>query len=314
MTAGAWQLTSGFAGFGLALGLPFGLFAAFPAMMNSLPKSGGWLNTVKVVLGFIELALAFKFLSNADLVKQWGILKIEPFLIIWILIAVAMGLYLLGKIKFPHDSPIKKLSATRIGLAALSIAFAVYLISGFRTSERTGSYEPLSMLSGLAPPVCYSFIHKCKCPQGLECYKDLSEGLEHARAVNKPVLLDFTGHACVNCRKMEEHVWPEPEVYKYLKDDFVLISLYVDEKIPLPKEQQVTLPMRSGGTQKMRFTGNRWAYLQTEYFNINAQPYYVLMTPEGQLLNNPVPYTPDKNEYAQFLECGLKNYKQLGMK
>lgn len=308
---GAMQLTSGFAGFGLALGLPFGIFAAFPALMNSLPRSGGWLNTVKVVLGFIELALAFKFLSNADLVKQWGILKIEPFLIIWIIVFVGLALYLIGKIKFPHDSPIKKLGPVRIGLAALSIAFAVYLASGFRYSERTGSYQPLSLLSGLAPPVCYSFVHKCKCPQGLDCYKDLQEGLAYARSVNKPVLLDFTGHACVNCRKMEEHVWPEPEVYTFLRDDYVLISLYVDEKIPLPEDEQVILPMRSGGTQKMRYTGNRWAYLQTEYFNINAQPYYVLMTPDGQLLNNPVPYTPDKLEYAKFLECGLSTYRQL---
>jgi len=311
---GAWELTSGFAGFGLALGLPFGLFAAFPSMMNSLPKSGGWLNTVKVVLGFIELALAFKFLSNADLVKQWGVLKIEPFLVIWIIIFAAMALYLFGKIKFPHDSPLNKIPVPRLSLGILSLAFAVYLASGFRTSERTGSYQPLSLLSGLAPPVCYSFVYKCKCPQGLECYKDLSEGLAYARSVNKPVLLDFTGHACVNCRKMEEHVWPEPEVYKYLRDDYVLISLYVDEKIALPEEEQVTLPKRAGGTQKMRFTGNRWAYLQSEYFNINAQPYYVLMTPDGQLLNNPVPYTPDKNEYAEFLECGLRSYEQLGLK
>ncbi len=311
---GAWELSSGFSGFGLALGLPFGLFAAFPSMMNKLPKSGGWLNSVKVILGFIELALAFKFLSNADMVKQWGLLKIEPFLVIWILVAVGMGLYLFGKLKFPHDSPIKKLSFSRISLGVLSIAFAVYLASGFRLSDRTGSYQPLSMLSGLAPPVCYSWFNKCKCPQGLECYKDLSEGLAHARAVNKPVLLDFTGHACVNCRKMEEHVWPEPEVYKYLKDDFVLISLYVDEKIELPENEKVTLPRRSGGVQKLRYTGNRWAYFQTEYFNINSQPYYVLMTPDGQLLNNPVSYTPDKKEYAEFLECGLRSYKQLGLK
>lgn len=311
---GAWELSSGFAGFGLALGLPFGLFAAFPSMMNKLPRSGGWLNTVKVVLGFIELALAFKFLSNADMVKQWGLLKIEPFLAIWILIALGLGLYLFGRIKFPHDGPIKKLSFVRIGLGALSFAFAIYLMSGFRTSDRTGSYQPLSLLSGLAPPVCYSILHKCKCPQGLECYKDLGEGLTYARSVNKPVLIDFTGHACVNCRKMEEHVWPEPEVYKYLKDDFVLISLYVDEKIALPEEDQVTLPMRSGGVKKMRNTGDRWSYFQTEYFNINSQPYYVLMTPDGQLLNNPVAYTPDKLEYAEFLECGLRSYEQLGSK
>ncbi len=310
---GAWQLTSGFTGFGLALGLPFGLFAAFPSMMKSLPKSGGWLNTVKVVLGFIELALAFKFLSNADLVKKWGLLKIEPFLIIWILIALGLALYLFGKIKFPHDSPIKKLSFFRISTGVLAISFAIYLMTGFRFNPETGTFHSLKFLSGLAPPVGYSWLHKVDCPQGLECFKDLNEGLTHARKVNKPVMLDFTGHACVNCRKMEEHVWPEPEVYKYLRDDFVLISLYVDEKIELPEEEQVVLPMKSGGSKKMRTTGNRWAYLQTEYFNINAQPYYVLMTADGQLLNNPVPYTPDKKEYAQFLDCGLRNYKQLGL-
>jgi thiol:disulfide interchange protein DsbD len=312
---GAWELTSGFAGFGLALGLPFGLFAAFPSMMNSLPKSGGWLNTVKVVLGFIELALAFKFLSNADLVKQWGLLKIEPFLVIWIFIALGLGLYLFGKLKFPHDSPIKKLSFGRIGFGIMSIAFAVYLMSGFRYSEKAGSYQSLSLLSGLAPPVCYSWIHKCKCPQGLECFKDLKEGMAYAQEVNKPILIDFTGHACVNCRKMEEHIWPQPEVYSMIKNDYVLISLYVDEKIELPIEEQVTLTRSSGGTQKMRYTGNRWAFFQTEYFNINSQPYYVLLSPDGEkLLNTPVAYTPDKDEYAEFLECGLRNYRQLGEK
>lgn len=311
---GAWQLTSGFAGFGLALGLPFGLFAAFPGMMKSLPKSGGWLNTVKVVLGFIELALAFKFLSNADLVKQWGLLKIEPFLIIWIVIAIALALYLLGKIKFPHDSPLKGISITRWGLAGLSMAFAIYLITGFRYNEQSGSYQSLSLLSGLAPPVCYSILYDCKCPQGLECFKDLKEGLTYAKSVNKPVLLDFTGHACVNCRKMEENVWPQKEVYPYLKNDYVLISLYVDEKKELPKEEQVTLERRIGGPAKMRYTGNRWAFLQSEYFNINSQPYYVLITPDGRLLNNPVAYTPDKHAYAEFLDCGLRNFKQIGMK
>ena len=310
---GALQLTSGMAGFGLALALPFGLFAAFPSLMNKLPKSGGWLNTVKVVLGFVELALAFKFLSNADLVKQWGLLKIEPFLIIWFLCALGLTLYLFGKIRFPHDSPLKRISLPRAGFGILSLLLAVYLLTGFRYSEKAGTYKSLTMLSGLAPPVCYSWIYNCKCPQGLECFKDLEEGLAHAKAVNKPVMLDFTGHACVNCREMEENVWPEPEVYPYLKNDYVLISLYVDEKISLPEDQQITIERKSGGKKKLRYTGDRWQLLQTEYFNKNTQPLYVLMTPDGQLLNNPVAFTPDKNDYARFLECGLENFGRTSM-
>ena len=311
---GAWQLTSGFAGFGLALGLPFGLFAAFPSMMNKLPKSGGWLTTVKVVLGFLELALAFKFLSNADLVYKWGLLKIEPFLIIWILIAIALGLYLFGKIKFPHDSPIKKLSPIRMGLGVLSFAAAIYLMTGFRFNDETGTFQSLKLLSGLAPPVGYSWIHKNDCPHNLDCFKDWNEGLAYAQKVNKPILLDFTGHACVNCRKMEEHVWPKPNIFPLIKNDYVLISLYVDEKIALPPEEQVTLPRRSGGTQKMRNVGNKWAFFQTEFFEINAQPYYVLISPDGKhKLNNSIGYT-DEETYAEFLECGLTNYRQLGQK
>lgn len=307
---GAWQLTAGMGGFGLALALPFALFAAFPGMMQSLPKSGGWLNTVKVVLGFIELALALKFLSNADLVKHWGLLKIELFLGLWIVIALAMALYLFGKIKFPHDSPIKKLSATRIGLGALSVIFAVYLASGFIYDEKAGSFRPLKLLSGLAPPTCYSWLKPCDCPQNLNCFKDFSEGLAYAREVNKPIMIDFTGHACVNCRKMEEHVWPEPNVYKYLKNDYVLISLYVDEKIELPAAEQIVVQKSTGGTRKLRNYGHKWAHFQTEYFHTNSQPYYVLLTPEGKLLNTPVGYTPDDKEYEAFLQCGLDNFKK----
>lgn len=308
---GAWQLTAGMGGFGLALALPFALFAAFPGWMNSLPKSGGWLNTVKVVLGFVELALALKFLSNADLVKHWEILKIEPFLAAWILIAIGLALYLFGVIKFPHDSPLKKLSATRIGLGALSVAFAIYLATGFIYDDKAGSLRPLKLLSGLAPPTCYSWFYPCDCPQNLNCFKDLETGLAYAKEVNKPILIDFTGHACVNCRKMEEHVWPEQEVYKYLKDEYVLISLYVDEKIELPENEQIVVEKATGGTRKLRNVGHKWSHYQTEYFNTNTQPYYVLMSPDGQLLNQPVGYTPDENEYASFLQCGLDAYQQL---
>lgn len=308
---GAMQLTAGMAGFGVALALPFGLFAAFPSWLNSLPKSGGWLNVVKVVLGFIELGLAFKFLSNADLVKHWGLLKIEPFLIIQVVIFLGLALYLFGKIKFPHDSPIKKLGIPRIALGALSLAFAIYLASGFRFNEETQTFRPLTLLSGLAPPVGYSWIHPKECPNNLDCFKDLERGLTHARETGKPVLIDFTGYACVNCRKMEEHVWPLSQVNKYLKDDYVLISLYVDDRKELPEAEQVVVEKKTGGKRKLRTYGNKWTHFQTEYFNNNSQPYYVLMSPDGKLLNKPVPYTPDADDYASFLECGLRAYEKI---
>jgi len=308
---GAMQLTAGMAGFGLALALPFGLFAAFPGWMKSLPKSGGWMNTIKVVLGFLELALALKFLSNADLVKRWGLLKIEPFLGLWILIFAALGIYLLGKISFPHDSPLKKLKPGRVLFAVLVFVFVGYLASGFRYQESTKTFTPLKLLSGLAPPVGYSWIHPNDCPQNLNCFKDLEEGLDYATAENKPVMLDFTGHACVNCRKMEEHVWPEPQVYEYLNEEFVLISLYVDEKVSLPKEAQKTVETINGGTRTLRTKGQKWAHFQTSTFRINSQPFYVLMTPGGQVLNHPVTYTPDASEYAAFLKCGLDAFERL---
>lgn len=308
---GAWQLTSGMAGFGAALALPFGLFAAFPGWMKSLPKSGGWLNNVKVVLGFLELALAFKFLSNADLVKHWGILKIEPFLLIWAIIFIGLFLYLIGKIRFPHDDKGIKPGFTRIGLSILSLSFAVYLFSGFRTDPSTENYRPLKLLSGLAPPVCYSIYKPCDCPQNLPCFKSLDKGLEYAHQNNKPVMLDFTGHACVNCRKMEEHVWPVPNVYEKLKNDFVLISLYVDEKIELPQEEQIEVNKINGGTRTLKTVGNKWSHFQTEYFKTNAQPYYVLMSADGKLLTSPVGYVPDANEFAAFLECGTQAFKGL---
>lgn len=299
---GAMQLTAGMSGFGVALALPFALFAAFPTMLSALPKSGGWLNTVKVVLGFLELALAFKFLSNADLVKRWGLLKIEPFLLIWIVIFIGLSVYLFGKWKFPHDSPIKKLSPLRMLSGLASLAFAIYLMSGFFVDQDKGTFRSLTLLSGLAPPAGYSWIHPKKCPNNLDCFKDLSEGVAYAKKVDKPIMIDFTGHACVNCRKMEEHVWPKEGVNERLQNDFVLISLYVDEKIELPEEEQ---------TDRVRNYGQKWANFQTQYFNNNSQPFYVLISPEGQLLNNPVGYTPDVEEYAAFLECGLTAYREV---
>ncbi|MBT8260478.1 MAG: thioredoxin family protein, partial [Bacteroidia bacterium] len=275
---GAWQLTAGMGGFGIALGLPFALFAMFPSWLNSLPKSGGWLNTVKVVLGFIELALAFKFLSNADLVKHWGILKIEVFLGIWILIFGGLALYLFGKIKFPHDSPIKKLSFSRISFAILVAAFTIYLASGFRVNKSTNTFTSLTLLSGLAPPVGYSFLFPNDSPNALDSFKDLKEGIAHAQKVNKPIIIDFTGLACVNCRKMEEHVWPDETIDKLLREEFVLVSLYVDDKKPLPEAEQFIVNKTSGGTRKLENYGHKWAHFQTEFFQINSQPYYVLLT------------------------------------
>ena len=304
---GAWQLTAGMAGFGVSLGLPFAIFAMFPNMLNALPKSGGWLNTTKVILGFLELALAFKFLSNADLVQHWGILKIEVFLGLWIVIFAGLSLYILGKIKFPHDSPIKKLSFFRISSGILVAAFVVYLASGFRVNKETNTFTSLTLLSGLAPPVGYSFVKPNDCPNNLDCFKDLKTGIAYAKKVNKPIMLDFTGYACVNCRKMEEHVWPLPEVDKILRNDYVLISLYVDDKKSLPAAEQIEVPRINGGARKLENYGHKWAHFQTQFFQTNSQPFYVLLNADGtKVLNQPVGYTPDEKEYAQFLKCGLE--------
>ncbi len=311
---GAMQLTAGMSGFGIALALPFALFAAFPGWLNTLPRSGGWLNTVKVVLGFLELALAFKFLSNADLVKHWGLLKIEPFLIIWIVVAFAMSAYLFGMIKFPHDSPNDKPGKVRLGLGVLSLVTAIYLMTGFQFDEDKQSFTSLGLLSGLAPPVGYSWLYPKECPNNLDCFKDLDSGVAYARKMNKPIMIDFTGHACVNCRKMEEHVWPKKEVYKMIKNDYVLISLYVDEKIELPVDEQVTVSSKVTGQRTLRRTGDKWAHFQTEFFNNNSQPYYVLIGPDGRLLNSPVGYTPDVAEFASFLACGQEAWGKLQRK
>lgn len=312
---GAWQLTAGMTGFGVALGLPFAIFAMFPNMLNALPKSGGWLNTTKVILGFLELALAFKFLSNADLVAHWNLLKIEPFLLVWILIFAGLALYLFGKIKFPHDSPIKKLSFSRIAGGVLVASFVIYLASGFQVNQETNTFTPLTLLSGLAPPVGYSFLYPNECPNNLDCFKDLKTGIAHAKKVNKPILLDFTGYACVNCRKMEEHVWPKQKIDDLLRNDYVLISLYVDDKKELPKEEQILINRINGGTRKLKNHGHKWANFQTQFFKSNSQPFYVLLNADGtKILNKPVGYTPDENDYAKFLECGLEVFKTLEQK
>jgi thiol:disulfide interchange protein DsbD len=310
-SSGAMQLTAGMGGFGLALALPFGLFAAFPGLLNRLPKSGGWMNSVKVVLGFLELALALKFLSNADLVKHWGLVKIEVFLGVWIIIFSGLSLYLFGVFRIGHESASDKRSLTHHLLGFTGILFVAYLVSGFRFDERAGTYRSLTALSGMAPPTCYSLIYDCQCPHNLQCFKDLETGIAYAKEVNKPIMLDFTGYACVNCRKMEEHVWPEPEVYSLLNDNYVLISLYVDDKTLLPEDQQKTVTQEGGKSRKLRTIGNKWSYLQTSYFRTNSQPYYALLSPDGKLLNKPVAYTPEASTYADFLKCGLDAFEKV---
>jgi thiol:disulfide interchange protein len=301
---GQMNLMVGMIGFGAALALPFGLFAAFPQMMNKLPKSGGWLNSVKVVLGFLEVALAFKFFSNADLVAHWGLLKREVFFAIWALCGLGIVAYLMGWIRFPHDSPGKpKFSAMRIGLALVFLVLSGY----FGYGVVKGSNPKLA--SGLAPPMFYSiYEQESHCPLGLNCFHDWDEALAYAQEVKKPIMIDFTGWACVNCRKMEEHVWPEKEVYDQIANDYVLVSLYVDDKEMLPKEEQYVSAF-SG--KKIRTVGNKWSDFQSSYFGINSQPYYVLISPDGKVLNTPVPYTPDVQVYADFLTCGVEAYKTL---
>jgi thiol:disulfide interchange protein len=308
---GAWQLTAGMGGFGLALGLPFALFAMFPNMLNSLPKSGGWLNTTKVVLGFLELALALKFLSNADLVKHWGILKYETFLVLWIIIFTGLALYLFGKIKFPHDSPIQKLSSYRIGFGILIASFTIYLVTGFKLNKETNTFNSLSLLSGLAPPVGYGYLHPNDCPNNLNCYKDLKSGLEFAKKTNKPVLIDFSGYACVNCRKMEEQVWPVAVIDNILRNKIVLISLYVDDKKSLPKEEQIEVNRINGGKRTIENYGHKWAHFQTKFFKSNSQPFYVILNPKtNEILNEPISYTPDSSEYKTWLENGISKLKK----
>lgn len=299
-------------GFSTAIALPFALFAAFPGWLNSLPKSGGWLNSVKVVLGFLEVAAAFKFLSNADLVSHWGILKVEPLLIIWILTFIGLGLYLFGKIQFPHDSPIKKLSFTRIALGTASIAFAAYMVTGLMYNKEVKALNSLSLLSGFAPPACYSVFYPCDCPQNLSCVKDYEKGIELAQKEDKPILLDFTGYACVNCRKMEENVWPIDKVYEQLKEEYILVSLYVDDKSELPEVQKIEVERANGTKRKLRSVGNKWAHFQAQRFQTNTQPYYVLLSPDGKtILNKPVGYTPNDEDYAEFLRCGVESFQKL---
>ncbi len=307
-------------GFALALAIPFGLFAAFPSWLNSLPRSGSWMTSVKVVLGFLELALAFKFLSVADLTEHWGFLKYELFMGIWIIIAILTILYLLGYIKFPHDSPLKKINPVRWGFVALFAAAAIYLTSGFRVNQDTMAYDSKELLSGIAPPAQYNFFLEKpdldpvlksrfssykKCANNLDCFTDYYEGVAYAKEVNKPVFLDFTGHACVNCRKMEEHVWIKSEIHSKLRDDLILVSLYVDDSEEL-EENIYSLTQ----DKMLRDVGNMWADFQIANFRQNTQPLYAMMTPGEELIGLPRGYDPPNyKDYLEFLECGLSNFE-----
>jgi thiol:disulfide interchange protein DsbD len=303
-TEGAWPLTAGLAGFGVALGLPFALFALFPQWLNSLPKSGSWLNTVKVVLGFIELALALKFLSNADLVAHWGIIKREIFFGIWIVIFIGLASYLMGWIRFPHDDRDQKISMPRKIIALLVFAFTIYIAPGVSNTKAAH----ISLVSGFPPPVCYSvYKNPVNCDEPLTDYE---EALKIAREQNKPILIDFTGWACVNCRKMEENVWTKQEVQE-LMNDYILVSLYVDDKALLPATAQQVYTTKAGSTVTIKTVGTKWSLFQTENFNATSQPWYVAISPDEQVLSRPVGYTPDARQYADWLKCGLDAFEKI---
>tara|TARA_B110000027_G_scaffold15145_1_gene15210 strand:+ start:8763 stop:10733 length:1971 start_codon:yes stop_codon:yes gene_type:complete len=298
---GAMQLSTGMLGFGFALGLPFGLFALFPNTLKAMPKSGGWMTTVKVVLGFLELALALKFLSNADLVAHWDLLKREVFIGIWALISSLLTLYLFGIFRF-KDEVKQKIGIIRVVFAVMSLSFTAFLIYGLFSDE-----NQLKILSGFPPPEFYSISSMdSDCPLGLECYKDYEKGLEVAITKNKIILLDFTGWACVNCRKMEENVWSDPAVYSLLNENYIIISLYVDDRKELDKDAQFNYQYSDGRIKKINTVGKKWATFQAINFQTASQPFYVQMTSDGNLLNSPKQYT-DVATFRAWLEKGLKN-------
>ncbi|MEG2150117.1 MAG: cytochrome c biogenesis protein CcdA [Bacteroidaceae bacterium] len=290
----------GMFGFALALALPFTLFALFPSWLKSMPKSGGWMNVVKVVLGFLELAFALKFLSVADLAYGWGILDRETFLSLWIVIFALLGCYLLGKIKFPHDDDNSKVSVPRFFMAMVSLAFAVYMIPGLWGA-------PLKAVSAFAPPMTTQDFNLFEDEVHAQ-FDDYNAGMEYAKRVGKPVMLDFTGYGCVNCRKMELAVWTDPKVGSLIKNDYVLITLYVDNKTNLPTPMKV---MENGTERTLKTVGDKWSYLQQTKFGANAQPFYVLLNNEGMPLNKSYAYDENINKYIEFLQTGLENYKKL---
>ena len=299
-------LTFALAGFGLSWAIVFGLLALFPQALQSLPKSGGWMNTVKVVLGFIELGLALKFLSKADLVSKTFYLKRELFIIIWIIIAIALVLYLFGKIRFPHDDKKAKISLTRKLFGVLGIGFVIYLIQGLFPAER----PTLSNLSGILPPINVSYLHKeGDGILGMQPSHDYFEALEIAKKENKPILVDFTGYGCENCRKMEEFVWSEPDILPILQNEIVLASLYVDDKEELPESEQTSIDMGNGQKKRIKTIGDKWSLFQQINFNNNSQPHYVLVSPDGKVINTPISGYMPKEDFKKFLECGIAYFK-----
>ena len=305
---GAWPLTVGAAGFGIALGLPFALFAMFPHWLQSLPKSGGWMTDVKVVLGFLELALAVKFLSNADLVKQWGLLKREIFIGLWVLIGLLTVLYLLGKLRIGHSSPVKKFSFVRIAFIILFAAITIYLIPGLTNTKAAD----LKLISGFPPPRTYSLYNIDKGKSGIfePMHNDYEGALKLAKEQNKPVLIDFTGWACVNCRRMEEKVWPDATVDSLMRNEFIVVSLYVDEKRNLPLAEQTVEKLSNGTEKSIVSVGDKWSTFQIENFGATSQPQYAIISPEQVALTKTKFYTPNAGEFIKWLECGLDAFKK----
>ena len=291
--------TIGMLGFAIALALPFTLFALFPTWLKQMPKSGGWMNVIKVTLGFIELAFALKFLSVADLAYGWHILDRETFLSLWIVIFALLGVYLLGKIKFPHDDDNARVSVPRFFLALCSLAFAVYMVPGLWGA-------PLKAVSAFAPPMYTQDFNLYKNEVRAQ-FDDYDLGMEYARRVGKPVMLDFTGYGCVNCRKMELAVWTDSKVADLMNNDYVLITLYVDNKTKLSEPIVV---QENGQERKLRTLGDKWSYLQRVKFGANAQPFYVLIDNAGKPLNKSYAYDEDVDKYVEFLKTGLENYKK----
>ncbi len=306
---GPVPITIAMLGFGVGLGLPFTIFAAFPSLMKSLPQSGGWLNTVKVVLGFVELGLALKFLSNADFVYRAGIVHRETFFLIWTLLAFATAAYLFGLFRFPHDSKNQKIGTGRKVIAIIFLLFGIYTAPGVLPHDK----QPwkFSMISGFPPSTWYSWYDQ---HESLEVVKDYSEAIDRAKAENKAIILDFTGYACVNCRKMEENVWTVDEVHDILNKNYVIASLYVDDKVALPKEKQgnINIPIAGGGTKlkAIKSVGDIWATFESLRFGQVSQPFYVLLHPDGTLLTHPVGYTPNSDEYLEWLKCGVEAFKE----
>ncbi|MGN0049789.1 MAG: cytochrome c biogenesis protein CcdA [Prevotella sp.] len=291
--------TIGMLGFAIALAIPFTLFAMFPSLLKSAPKSGGWMNVVKVVLGFIELAFALKFLSVADLAYGWHILDREVFLCLWIVIFGLLGIYLFGWLKFPHDDPEHRTNVPQFFLGIISLAFAIYMIPGLWGA-------PLKAISAFAPPMFTQDFNLHKSAVEPKSH-DYEEGMALAKSQGRPVMIDFTGFGCVNCRKMEAAVWTDPQVASMLNDKYVLISLYVDDKTPLAEPMTVT----ENGTQRtLRTVGDKWSYLQRVKFGANTQPFYVLIDNEGKPLNGSRSYDEDIQKYLDFLQKGIDNYKK----